>query len=171
MGVGLKVNSMHLSLRKAVTAVIPALGTTLVLKDAFQVGALICSGYWLTSSFFFFARSWFPGKTWNLCAFLIWMTAFAQIGWYLSGIHPIWIVSLILLSYDDLNRESDVKSLMKEAFTHGFCFWAMLIYLGASQQFLGDYLSLGFFQNPSGAFLLLAVAAAFWKNQPRSIRA
>ena len=157
-------------LQRVTIAVIPVLLSTLHLKEAFQIGTMVCVGYWATLALFYFIRHLFP-KGFLTAAYLVWWVALAQIGWYLSEIPPFWIASLYLLTSDRTIFENELTSIVKTAIGDGFGFWVVVIYLGSIQQFLGDYASLGIFRHPAGSFLLLTLVAVLWKNQPRSIRA
>jgi hypothetical protein len=163
---------------KIILAVLPVLVSMGTLQNALVIGSLVSLCLWGTVIFFMGTRKWFPLKLWPL-GILLWMAAVAQIGYYLFHLAPLWVVSLFLLLPEEWvssgwrfrKRRMPGSSGSRGRFAMGI-FWCgvgfllLTAYLGISQEILGKSYQIWSFRGPVGTFLLLALAAAVWQNQP-----
>jgi hypothetical protein len=155
----------EISFRKITVALLPVLLESLHFRHAFFLGAVTSFSLWGAVLFFHGTRLLFPERLLRT-AFLLWLAAFAQIGWYLLDLRPFWMASLGLLGSDFILEERTKGIEIKVILWEGIGFWGMLAYLGLFQEYLGRQWSLGLFDQPVGSFLLLMLASLFWKRQP-----
>ncbi len=147
-------------------AVLPVLGLTLGLRNAFFSGFYVAAAFWASALFFKMAHSFFPPKclkfSWVLC-----IASLTQVGRYVAGVSPLAGLSLLCLSWPCLEEPEQKFS---DIFWRGFGFWMLLSFLGSAQEILAGHLSIKIFNQPSGTLLLLTLAVFLFQPRKRPLR-
>jgi len=148
-------------------AAVPLLFLTaeLGIKEAFSTAVNIAGLFGLTAIFFASCVSLFPDK-FRQGAYVIWLGVIAQSGFGFFGLTPFFVVSLALLMPAEIFEMHKGSRVFQRVLLRGVFFVVLIVYLAAFQDLLGGRLLVWTFKTPAGAFLLLAIAAFLWKNQP-----
>ncbi len=161
---------------RSVLAYLPLMAYAFDPPRACQTALLITAVSWISLLFFWFTRRFFPERFLKE-AFFLWLLVWGQIVWTLAELEPLWLLSVFFLTplsfMEKEKRASRARVFSKEVLRYfweravaGFGFILfVLIVTGAQKglEFGGRGIS---FQQPAVLFLLIAVLASFWKNQP-----
>lgn len=146
-------------------AVLPLLVVRLSFQDGCFHGLILCIGFWLTLLFFRWSRPLFPKPllSWALIA---WYLALALIGAYRWEFRPFWVVSLALLTYQEVTRgDSDNREFFRIDLWTGLYAGTVIAFISAFREVAGFQWALGLFGHPAGIFLMLACAVLLWETQ------
>ena len=161
---------------RAVLAYMPFMAYSFSPESAWQAAALITAVYWLTLIVFWFTRRLFPEGTVK-AVFFLWLGFWAQSGWWIFGLPPLWILSVFLLvpvGFLDEEKTAGRQpvfsgALLKyfpERILSGLGFFAFAGILGLCGEFLGSFGHSAALRGPAGVFFLCFLVALLWKNQP-----
>lgn len=135
---------------KILIPISPILGYSTNLYEASVAAGLIFFLFLISLPFYKIAERIFPRRLLSL-SLIIWLGCWAQITFYLWDIHPLWVVSLLLLFLSPEEK----KNRFSFPFAVGFCLF--FISLGFFQGFAGQKLPI--FGQPAGGLFLLAAGA------------
>jgi len=152
-------------LTKVVLVALPLLAARLHFQEACFLGLVLCLSFWGSLLFFYFTERLFP-KPALAWAVLAWILALGEISWYAWGFKPFWVASLTLLLYDEIVTGKYLeREFFKTYFWEGLYAGTLVVFLGAFQEVSTYHWFLQAFSQPTGIFLLLALAVLIWQSQ------
>lgn len=158
-------------LPKILFAVLPVAGMVTGIREAVAVGAVTAVGLLFTVFLLKTLLPWIPQETRRLVAAFT-FAFFAQLGWYIMEIHPLWMTSAYFLLPEFLFAK---KSVQQKVFplvaVRAAGFFFVTFYLGLCYEILAKRLLVFSFFTPFGTLFLLTVVAFLWKNQPKETSA
>jgi hypothetical protein len=146
-------------------ATLPILYGVKSLPEAFNQALLVAIALWLTNCFFVFCGSFLPRKLFRF-SFYLWLATLAQVGYCFMQGDFFWIVSLVLLQPLETFREPLRWRGLQKSLYRGVFFICLMITLSALREILIERFYVWLFAMPAGVFLLLAIMAFVWQNQP-----
>lgn len=131
---------------------------------------------WITVTFFWLTRRFFPDRSLKY-AFFLWLIVWAQAAWILTKLPPYWILSVFFLTpvsfLDDRMKGKRVRIFSKEVPRYflervlsGIGFVGLVTALALVREIAEKRLGAQVFQDPAGMLFALAALAFLWKNQP-----
>ncbi len=136
---------------------------------------------WITVSFFWLTRSFFPGRSLKH-AFFLWLVVWAQAVWTLTKLPPLWILSVFFLMPVSF-LESAVRPERVSVFSWkvpryfferalaGVGFVIFVVAMALVREACEKGLGIKLFEQPAGLLFVIAAIAFLWKNQPFRRRA
>lgn len=146
-------------------ATLPILYDVQSLSEAFNYSLWVASGLWVTNCFFVFCGSFFPRKLYRF-SYYLWLALLAQLVYCFMQKDLFWIVSVVLLQPLEIARESLRWRGLQKSLYRGVFFICLMITLSAMREILIGRFYVWLFAMPAGVFLLLAIMAFVWQNQP-----
>lgn len=131
---------------------------------------------WVTVTFFWFTRRFFPARSLK-GAFFLWLIVWAQAAWTITKLPPYWVVSVFFLApvsfLDDTAKASRIRVFSKEVPRYfferamaGIGFAGFVMLLAFVREVGEKRLGIQAFEQPAGFLFVFAAIAFLWKNQP-----
>lgn len=147
--------------------------------DLFKMGvaaAWVVAFLWITVTFFWMTRRFFPERSLRP-AFFLWLIVWGQAAWTLTRLPPVWLVSVFFLMpvsfLDDRAKPDHVRIFSRrvpryffERMAAGVGFVAFVAVMTFVRDLGALRLGMGVVAQTAGLLLVITVIAFLWKNQP-----